>query len=114
MSVEHLSLPPGHLPPPPAYARPKLLGTYSHLPDRRIVPGDASMAYYRPAPLGADLTYGVKERIDRDESVEEHLDGLVESFRRIGRERPGGVVTWRGMLTRCAPSLDAAGFGVSS
>ncbi|EKD04237.1 enzyme regulator [Trichosporon asahii var. asahii CBS 8904] len=100
MSVEHLSLPPGHLPPPPAYARPKLLGTYSHLPDRRIVPGDASMAYYRPAPLGADLTYGAKERIDRDESVEEHLDGLVESFRRIGRERPGGVVTWRGMLTR--------------
>lgn len=100
MSVEHLALPPGHLPPPPSYARPKLLGTYSHLPDRRIVPGDASMAYYRPAPVGADLTYGANERIDRDECVEEHLDGLVESIQRIGREKPGGVVTWRGMLTR--------------
>lgn len=99
MSVEHLALPPRDLPPPPGYARPRLLGTYSHLTDRRIVHDDSSMAYYRAAPLGADLTYGVDTRVERDESVEEHLDGLVESLQRMG-ERARGVVTWRGMLTR--------------
>lgn len=63
------------------------------------------MAWYRPPPVGADLKYGLERRIERDDSVDEHLDGLVDSLRRViedggGAERKGGVVTWRGMLTR--------------
>ncbi|KAL1407664.1 decapping endonuclease targeting mRNA [Vanrija albida] len=103
--VDALDLPPRNLPAPPQYRQPVLITTYSHLADRSIEPGDASMAWYRGAPAGADLRYGLERRIERDESVDEHLDGLVDSLRRAieergAAERPGGVVTWRGMLTR--------------
>ena len=64
------------------------------------------MAYYKPAPLGCDLNYGFDDRIERDENIDEHLDGLCESLRKaeengICAERKGGVITWRGMITRC-------------
>lgn len=40
----------------------------------------------------------------RDETVEEHLDGLCEGLlryrRRGGKIKEGSLVTWRGMLTR--------------
>lgn len=63
------------------------------------------MAYYRPAPMGSDLNYAFDRRVERDESVEEHLDGLCEGLRRVielggNAERKGGVITWRGMITR--------------
>ena len=102
-----LPLPPRSLQvPPPPYHRPKLIGTYSHLPDRSIVYDDTSMAYYRKAPLGCDLNYGFERKVERDEDEEEHLDGLCESLMEIeqrkgkGVLKKGGVVTWRGMITR--------------
>lgn len=100
--TEALALPPRTgLPPAPAYRYPVLVTTYSHLPDRAIEPGDASMAYYRPggARPDADLTYGFERRTER-EDVDEHLDGLCEALRWEGGERRGGVVSWRGMMTR--------------
>lgn len=114
--LESLALPPANLPRPPAYARPVLIDTYSHLPSRAIDQGDASMVYYRPAPIGADLRYGFERRVERDESVEEHLDGLCDALRVLheggrGAERLGGVVTWRGMMTRSVstpPELDGS------
>lgn len=91
--------------PQPAYHQPTLISTYSHLPDRSMIHDDTSMAYYRPAPIGADLNTGFERKIERDEDVDEHLDGLCEALRNVweggGRgERRGGVVTWRGMITR--------------
>lgn len=103
MQIATLPLPPRtHLPPPPAYRRPVLVTTYSHLPDRTLVPGDASMAYFRPggAKVGADLAYGFDRRTERDEGLEEHLDGLCDALQRAGGERTRGVVSWRGMMTR--------------
>ncbi|TXT14860.1 uncharacterized protein COLE_01053 [Cutaneotrichosporon oleaginosum] len=117
MQVAALGLPPAHLPPPPPYRKPVLVTTYSHLPDRRLVSGDASMAYFRPggAPPGADLTYGFSERIERDEALEEHLDGMCWALRG-GGERRGGVVSWRGMMTRImtAPFEDREGWEMSA
>ena len=105
--VKHnIPLPPPDLSiPPPAYRLPALISTYSHLPDRSIRHDDTSMAYYSPAPIGADLNYGFENRIERDESVEEHLDGLCEALKRVEEQggkaqRAGGVITWRGMITR--------------
>jgi RAT1-interacting protein len=86
-----------------------LVGTYSHLPDRVITHSepDTSMAYYRPggAQAGADLAFGFERRTERDPSVDEHLDGLCEALaeawsRDEAGERVGGIVTWRGMMTR--------------
>lgn len=90
--------------PVPSYRLPHLIHTYSHLPTRAISHDDASMAYYSPAPIGCNLTEGFERRIEREDE-EEHLDGLVESLEWLitrGRkgERKGGIITWRGMLTR--------------
>ncbi len=102
----YLALPPRSLQTvPPEYHLPTLISTYSHLPDRSISHDDSSMAYYKPAPLGADLTYGFERRIERDENLDEHLDGLCEGLweaHKAGKrvERRGGIITWRGMITR--------------
>jgi RAT1-interacting protein len=63
------------------------------------------MAYYRQAPVGVDLNYGFDDRIEREEDENEHLDGICESLQKVWEEggqgeRKGGVVTWRGMITR--------------
>lgn len=102
--IDSLPLPPRDLPPAPGYRSPVLVGTYSHLPDRSITFDDASMAYYTPAQAGADLSYGFERRVERYESVQEHLDGLCESIMRYGGERPGGIITWRGMMTKWVTS----------
>lgn len=88
----------------PSYRLPYLIHTYSHLPTRAISHDDTSMAYYSPAPIGCNLTEGFERRIEREDE-EEHLDGLVESLEWLiirGKkgERKGGIITWRGMLTR--------------
>ncbi|GMK55772.1 hypothetical protein CspeluHIS016_0208280 [Cutaneotrichosporon spelunceum] len=115
MQVASLPLPPTQLPPPPAYRQPVLVTTYSHLPDRRLEAGDASMAYLRPggALPGSDLEYGFEDRIERDEALEEHLDGMCWALRSHDHpERKGGVVSWRGMMTRImtAPFEDREGW----
>ena len=117
-----LPLPPRSISvPPPPYHRPTLLTTYSHLPDRSISHDDASMPHYRAAPTGADLNHGFDRRIERDEDINEHLDGLCESLRRSwevdGRgERRGGIITWRGMITRImtAPFEDREGWEMTA
>ena len=63
------------------------------------------MPYYRKAPIGCDLNHGFDRRIERDENEEEHLDGLCEAIQEVEQRgdqamRRGGVVTWRGMITR--------------
>lgn len=90
--------------PPPVYRLPTLITTYSHLPDRSIVHDDTSMAYHRRAPIGSDLTHGFDEQVER-EDLDEHLDGLCEAIMNLEKRgkkalRRGGVVTWRGMMTR--------------
>ena len=90
---------------PPAYHRPVLVSTYSHLADRSIRHDNSSMTYHRLAPLGVDLNHGFAKRVERDEDLDEHLDGICEALMNVGNrgekaERMGGVITWRGMITR--------------
>ncbi|ODO06127.1 protein RAI1 [Cryptococcus wingfieldii CBS 7118] len=94
--------------PHPVYRQPHLIHTYSHNPDRSIVHDDSAMAWFDPAPIGSDLNYGFERLVERGDD-DEHLDGLVESLEEMGRngeegERKGGIITWRGMLTRLLTS----------
>ncbi|ORY24230.1 RAI1 like PD-XK nuclease-domain-containing protein [Naematelia encephala] len=107
--------------PPPEYHQPTIISTYSHLADRSIVHDDTSMSYYRPAPLGVDLNHGFETKIERDETVDEHLDGLCAALqhvheRGIKGERRGGIITWRGMITRImtAPFEDREGWEMTA
>ncbi|EMR08723.1 hypothetical protein PNEG_02900 [Pneumocystis murina B123] len=66
--------------------------------------------YYYPPALGADLSNGFDKRIERDETINEHLDGLLLSLceyeRQHGFQRTFvDILTWRGILTRflCTP-----------
>ena len=101
-----LPLPPRSLQaPPPEYHAPTLITTYSHLPDRSIRHDDVSMPYYSPAPIGCDLNYGFDSKIERDDNMDEHLDGICEALMEVAQsgrkgERRGGIITWRGMVTR--------------
>ena len=102
----YLPLPPrGLREPPPAYRKPILVSTYSHQQDRSIKHDDSSMMYYREAPEGVDLNYRFDERTERAEDEDEHLDGICEALQNVlenGKqgERKGGIITWRGMITR--------------
>ncbi|WVW79529.1 hypothetical protein I302_101498 [Kwoniella bestiolae CBS 10118] len=102
---------------PPLYRKPTLITTYSHQPDRSITHDDSSMAYYRPAIIGSDLNYGYDDRVERDESIDEHLDGLCDALRGVEKgERRGGIITWRGMITRImtAPYEDREGWEMTA
>ncbi|WWC72955.1 uncharacterized protein I206_106919 [Kwoniella pini CBS 10737] len=117
-----LPLPPLSLrTPPPSYRKPTIISTYSHLPDRSIQHDDSSMTYYRAAPIGADLNYGFDRRIERDEDLDEHLDGVCDALRHVEEkggkgERKGGIITWRGMITRImtAPYEDREGWEMTA
>jgi RAT1-interacting protein len=63
------------------------------------------MMYYREAPVGVDLNYRFDERTERGEDEDEHLDGICEALQNVLEkgaqgERKGGIITWRGMITR--------------
>lgn len=63
------------------------------------------MMYYRESPVGVDLNYGFDDRTERAEDEDEHLDGICESLQKVWEEsgqgeRRGGIITWRGMITR--------------
>ena len=63
------------------------------------------MTYYRQAPLGVDLNHGFAKRVERNDHCDEHLDGICEALMHVGNrggkgERMGGIITWRGMITR--------------
>ncbi|WRT69205.1 uncharacterized protein IL334_006189 [Kwoniella shivajii] len=121
-TAHFLPLPPLSLrAPPPVYRRPALITTYSHQPDRSIKHDDSSMAYYRPALIGSDLNYGFETKVERDEDEDEHLDGLCDALREVQEsgqqaERKGGIVTWRGMITRLmvAPYEDREGWEMTA
>ncbi|KTW27348.1 hypothetical protein T552_04156 [Pneumocystis carinii B80] len=66
--------------------------------------------YYYPPVVGSNLSNGFEKRIERDERINEHLDGLLLSL--CEYERQNGFqrsfvdfLTWRGILTRflCTP-----------
>lgn len=61
--------------------------------------------YYYPAMIGSDLSQGFDKRIERDETINEHLDGLLLSLceyeRQHGRERTTvDILTWRGLILK--------------
>ncbi|KAG4304041.1 hypothetical protein PORY_002564 [Pneumocystis oryctolagi] len=95
---------------PPVYRQPVELFCFSYDECRTLRHDTFSLKYYYPAMPGADLSYGFEKRIERDETVDEHLDGFLLSL--CEYERTQGcahtsvdILTWRGILTRflCTP-----------
>ena len=62
--------------------------------------------YYPPQYMGIDLSRGVDSFIRHDDSVDEHLVGLLRAVQHYESEYAEGkpidahIVTWRGMMTK--------------
>ena len=74
---------------------------------------DMSLRYYYPPFAGSakadrqfpiDLNKGYEKFKARDDSPDEHLDGLLETLiaaeKREGKKTDADIVTWRGMMTK--------------
>lgn len=77
---------------------------FSYDDKRKFSPDASSLQYYYPATLGADLSSGYHSFQKWDDSIDEHLDGLLRSImeleRETGQKCEADFITWRGMMTR--------------
>lgn len=95
--------------------RKQEIAFFSYDSDHRLKPLDnESLKYYYPPFFNipghhdnrfpVDLSKGYNSFRQRDDSGDEHLDGLldtlVEAEKRNGRKTEVDLVTWRGMMTR--------------
>lgn len=86
--------------------QPVELASFSFDARRQLHHDDSSLAYYWPiSHPGVSLSTGFEQLTSRDESIDEHLDALLESL--IHYESKHGssktsvdIVTWRGMVTK--------------
>ncbi|BFZ57341.1 decapping endonuclease targeting mRNA [Savitreella phatthalungensis] len=90
------------------FRKPVELCSFSYDDQRLLHHDDRSLSFFWPADKDADLSVGYTDRyIRRDESVVEHLDGLLAAIVRYEEEHPEDrrtrdvdVVCWRGIVTR--------------
>ncbi|CEO58456.1 Putative HLA class III protein Dom3z [Penicillium brasilianum] len=84
--------------------RPKEIACFSYDQDRRFSLGDASIAYYYPPSLPADLNIGFDTFQKLNDAADEHLDALLDTViameKETGKRCETDILTWRGMLTK--------------
>ncbi|KAI9267520.1 RAI1 like PD-XK nuclease-domain-containing protein [Helicostylum pulchrum] len=93
----------------PAYKQPQEVTSYSIDHQRHVWFDNREMKYYYP-PTGKDLNYGYEDMVQRDDSIAEHLDTLLDALSHIRSKTPDNeisadFVTWRGIMTKilCTP-----------
>ncbi|KAJ6264805.1 hypothetical protein Dda_0957 [Drechslerella dactyloides] len=86
--------------------RPREITYFSYDDNHELRHDDSSLRYYYTPDLHTDLSGGYSSFIKHDDSVDEHLDSLLEALieleKKEGKCATEGVdfVTWRGMVTR--------------
>ncbi|KAL7270233.1 decapping endonuclease targeting mRNA [Rhizina undulata] len=87
-----------------ALARPREITYFSYDEKRKLHLDTSSLRYYYPPELDNDLSQGFDTFGKHDDSIDEHLDGLLTAMidleRRTGERCKADVVTWRGMITK--------------
>ncbi|KAG1191678.1 hypothetical protein G6F36_002159 [Rhizopus arrhizus] len=92
----------------PIYKQPQELTCYSIDHKRHVWFDDREMKYYYP-PAGKDLNVGFDRFIQRDESVPEHIDTLLDALTQLNtntdQKSTADIITWRGIMTKilCTP-----------
>ncbi|KAF3925549.1 hypothetical protein ABW21_db0201655 [Orbilia brochopaga] len=86
--------------------RPKEITYFSYDDNHELRHDDSSLRYYYTPDLQTDLAGGYSSFIKHDDSVDEHLDSLLEAIieleKKEGKCATDGIhfVTWRGMVTK--------------
>ncbi|KAG2214531.1 hypothetical protein INT46_003081 [Mucor plumbeus] len=96
----------------PVYKQPQEITSYSIDHERRVWFDNREMKYYYPPTSEKkDLNVGYDKMIQRDESIPEHLDTLLDALTNANTKQPqdnqitADIVTWRGIMTKilCTP-----------
>ncbi|AEO63401.1 uncharacterized protein THITE_58765 [Thermothielavioides terrestris NRRL 8126] len=84
--------------------RPKEFACFSYDKDRNFHLGDSSLKWYYTPQLDTHLSNGFDKFVKHDDSIDEHLDGLLKTIanheQQTGKPIDAHVVTWRGMMTK--------------
>jgi len=88
-----------------SYQKPTEIACFSYDETRNLLLGDRrSLAYYHPPTIPSSLSTGFSSFIKRDDSINEHLDSLLESIASIeptiAPSTPPHFVSWRGMINK--------------
>ncbi|KAK6350709.1 decapping endonuclease targeting mRNA [Orbilia javanica] len=89
-----------------AIKRPREITYFSYDENHALKHDESSLRYYYTPDLNVDLGQGYNSFVKHDDSVDEHLDSLLDALveleRKEGRISTEGVhfVTWRGMMTK--------------
>ncbi|KAF8463121.1 RAI1 like PD-XK nuclease-domain-containing protein [Kalaharituber pfeilii] len=92
-----------------AIKRPQEITSFSFDEHHRIRHDDSSLRWYWPPAMGSDLSKGFDTFVKHDDSIDEHLDGLLAAIQkheeRTGERVVADFITWRGMMTKimCLP-----------
>ncbi|KAI9308347.1 RAI1 like PD-XK nuclease-domain-containing protein [Cunninghamella echinulata] len=94
----------------PVYKQPVEINSYSIDENRRIWFDNRELKYYYPA-TGTDLSIGYDRFIQRDDSILEHLDTLLDAITDANNKikdtnlTKANIITWRGIMTKilCTP-----------
>ena len=89
---------------PVPFQQPTTLTTFSYNSKRELLFDDSAMRYYVDPPQAADLRYGYERWVKRPEE-KGRLDGLLKAWLKVRNGFPdgimnGGVIAWRGVMTR--------------
>jgi RAT1-interacting protein len=87
-----------------AVRRPQEITCFSYDDAHKFRLDSSSLRYYHTPELHVPLSEGFETFVKHDDSVDEHLDGLLEAIidleRRTGKKVVADIVTWRGMMTK--------------
>lgn len=108
--------------PAAPFQQPVPIASFSYDESRTLHHDNRSRRFYHPPPPRADLNRGFEEVVERDESVNEHLDSLLLSLMRLEKagkdehRRRANLITWRGMMTKLCTLLyeDRQGFDMNA
>ena len=100
----------GNSGPPVLFQQPTPLTTFSYDSKRELRFDDSALRYYVDPPVGADLRYGYESWVKRPEE-KGRLDGLLKAWLKVRNGFPagfmnGGVIAWRGVMTRYVKTRD--------
>ena len=96
------------------YVSPSILSPSTHFvqeityfsfdDDHKFRLDGSSLRYYYPPALPCDLNKGFDTFRQLDDTVDDHLDGLLEALVAYEKEKGSkietDIITWRGMMTK--------------
>ncbi|RPB22825.1 RAI1-domain-containing protein [Terfezia boudieri ATCC MYA-4762] len=101
-----------------AIKRPQEITSFSFDEQHKLRHDDSSLRWYWPPKLGADLSKGFETFVRHDDSVDEHINGLLAAIVKLeektGERVVADFVTWRGMMTKASSDIMCLPFDLQS